>query len=148
MPAPLDPVKVQEIMRALGVMPADMDALRRLPLEQAKIHLEQLKERVRKNYRQLAFELHPDRTGGDPEKTERFKLVGTIKDEFEKLQIQARPQMFVRPPQPQMRVQPMRVVQVVSWATAGNAYTRTNAGGTTVTIGFGMPLRVATMKPT
>lgn len=144
MPVPLDPAKIQGVMRDLGVAPADVDALRRMPFEAAVKHLEELKERVRKNFKRLALELHPDRTGGDAEKTERFKVVSSIKDEFEKLQIRPVP---VRPP-PVVTVAPpppVRVVRVVTWTSAGAAYT-SRATGTTVTVGI--PFNIATMRPT
>jgi hypothetical protein len=32
--------------------------------------------KAKKNYKRLVFELHPDRTGNDPTKTELFKLLG------------------------------------------------------------------------
>jgi hypothetical protein len=146
MPAPIDPIKLQEALRALGIFPADLEALRRIPLEEARRCLDVLKERVRKNYKQLAFELHPDRTGNDPTKTERFMLLGSVKDEFEKLQLQQQqPQlrqqivMRVVPPMPQVRV-----MRVVTWSSAGSAH----INATTGTVSIGVPFRVATMKPT
>jgi DnaJ domain len=144
----MEPHKLREVMLALGVRPEEMVRLQQVPLETARALLEELKERVRKNYKQLAFELHPDRTGNDPVKTERFKLIGTVKDEFEKLQVQARqqPQFIPRPP---MQPQPqMRVMRVVTWTSAGTAYTSTASTGTTTHIHIGVPFRVATMKPT
>lgn len=151
MPAPIDPMKLQEAMRALGVLPADMDALRRMPsAETAQAKLDELKERVRKNFKVLAFELHPDRTGNDLEKTERFKLYATVKDEFEKIQIEIRPprmqpQVMIRRPPPQQ----VRVTRVVMWSAVGPpGATATGATNTGQTVVFNVPFRVATMKPT
>jgi hypothetical protein len=129
----------------LGITRDDIHALRTLPFEVAVKRLEELKERVRKNFKALALALHPDRTGGDPVKTERFKVISSIKDEFEKLQlqpprpVQQAPVMVV----PVMPV-PMRVVTVVSWTRAGSPYTSTQTS-TTVN---GILFNIATMRPT
>jgi hypothetical protein len=119
-----------------------MHALLRMPPDAAAVKLDELKERVRKNFRRLALELHPDRTGGDPVKTERFKLLVSVKDEFEKLQLAPSPAhpQIVRPP----TAPPVRVVRVVSWVASGSAYTKSAPTATVV----GAPFNVATMKPT
>lgn len=148
MPAPIDPVTLQGVLRDLGVFPADLDALRRCPIEAGRQRLEELKELVRKNFKKLALQLHPDVTGGDPVKTERFKLVNTVKDDFEKLRLEIRPQQQRFPvPRP---VPNMRVVRVVTWTAASAAYTTASASTTTTTTstGFGIPFRVAVMRPT
>jgi hypothetical protein len=121
-------------------MPQELDALRRCALEEGKRKLEELKERVRKNYKRLVFELHPDRTGNDPVKTERFVLFGRIKDEFEKLQLQPRPVTQIRPPPN------VTVVRVVTWTRASHAYNTSNTSTTTESVG--VPFRVSTMRPT
>lgn len=163
MSAPLDPVKIQAAMSDLGVSPVDMERLRQMTsVEEATTWLDELKARVRKNFKQLAFELHPDRTGGDEEKTARFKLYGTVKDEFEKIQVQARqvpnPQAIFQQIQQQMlerlrqqHVQAQRQApiqapaRVVMWSSVGSTVAhRTGA----VSVQFGVPLRVATLKPT
>ncbi len=89
-----------EALRELGVrLPEDLDAVRHAPsFEAGQAKLAELKERARRNFKHLAFELHPDRTGGDPEKTERFKRIAQAHGEVEKLQLQRRPpvqQVFV-----------------------------------------------------
>jgi len=159
MSAPLDPVKIQAAMSDLGVSPVDMEKLRRMTsVEEATSWLDELKARVRKNFKQLAFELHPDRTGGDEEKTAQFKLYGTVKDEFEKLQVQARqvphPQIILQQIQQQMlerlrQQQAQAPIQapprVVTWSSVGS--TVANRTGS-VSVQFGVPLRVATLKPT
>jgi len=148
MPAPIDPMKLREAMRALGVLPEDLEALQRLPVETALAQLEALKERVRKNFRTLSKSLHPDVTGGDREKTERFSLYATVKAEFDKLQIQprAQPKMVQRPAPVRPQIQ---VTRVIMWSAVGPAYTQAQGRTTTgQTIVFNVPLRVATMKPT
>lgn len=121
-----------EALRELGVrVPEEIDALLREPtFEAAKAKLAELKERVRKNFRKLAFELHPDRTGGDPGKTERFKLLVQVQDSFDKLQI--------RPPQP-------RVMHVV-WHNP-MAHTTNTAASTSVYTQFYQGTGAATPSP-
>lgn len=43
--------------------------------EEAERRLAAMKQVVKVRFRASALELHPDRTGGDPVKTERFKLL-------------------------------------------------------------------------
>jgi hypothetical protein len=137
MPAPIDPLKVQAVLRDLGVEPADLEALRRCPLAEGQRKLAELKERVHKNYKRAAFELHPDRTGNDPEKTERFKLLVTVRDDFEKFQLV--------PPQPRFVPMPVQqTVRVVSWVSASAAF-RNAPTATTVTIN--VPFVFAYMYP-
>ena len=140
MAAPIDPATVRAILADLGVQQADMDAIRRCPLDEGKHKLEELKERVHKNYKRLAFELHPDRTGNDPEKTERFKLIGAIREDFAKLQLQAMPQRM-----------PMRVpagvvihvpIQVVSWHARSTVSTTGTAS-----VSVSAPFIYANMRP-
>lgn len=76
-----------ETLRALaylGVSPAELEWLNRLPGDEASKKFAALKDKVNKNWRRAAFELHPDRTNNDPEKTAVFKEVLRIKDSFER----------------------------------------------------------------
>ena len=59
--------------------------------------LEALQKRARARFRELALELHPDRTGGDSEKTERYKRLAMAKDQLDALVVQ--PPQSPRPPQ-------------------------------------------------
>ena len=86
-----------EALRELGVnIPNDFDQIQRLPFPQAKQMLNDLKERVKKSFRKIAPELHPDKTGGDSVKTEKFKLLVQVQQAFEKIDIQ--PRMPAPPP--------------------------------------------------
>ncbi len=88
----IDQGKMQQAYLDLGVYPSDLAALRHLPYELAASGLDALKQRARRNFRRLSLDLHPDRTGNDPEKTERFKQLSAVRDELERVQVQARPE--------------------------------------------------------
>lgn len=53
--------------------------------------LDDLKREAKKTYRRLAFDLHPDRTGGDEVKLERFKALSRVMEAIEQLQIRPPP---------------------------------------------------------
>jgi len=76
---------LEDLLLALGVQPVEIQRLYTLPHDEASRHLGVLKERVRQNWRKCAFELHPDRTGNDPQKTERFRALLILKDKFEQM---------------------------------------------------------------
>ena len=81
-----------QALRELGIcVPEDFDRLRSMPFQAARCRLVELKERVKKEFRRLALELHPDRTNGDEVKTERFKLMIKVKEAVEALQVQSPP---------------------------------------------------------
>jgi len=124
MPAPMDQTKVLEALRQLGINPQEIQALRFAPYPRAQDMLAALKDRARKAYKRLALELHPDRTGNDPVKTDRFKLVGQVIADLDKLQIQPPPP----PPPPVVHVQytvPITWVQVSQVSTSSTAGTAT-----------------------
>jgi len=81
-------------LKDLGITaPDDFTTLQRTPLAQAQQMLVEMKERVKKNYKRLCVELHPDRTNNDLTKTEWMKVINYEYTEFQKLEVQ--------PPQPQ-----------------------------------------------
>lgn len=92
----MDQATAVRLLARLGVTPMDLQRVQQTPYPESGKVLDELKVRVRANWKRLVFELHPDRTGNDPVKTEEFKAVTLIRDDFEKLQVQPRPQM----PQP------------------------------------------------
>jgi len=129
----VDHVRIQQAVQALGITPADFDAIRRASFPQAQDMLQALKDRAKKNYKRLVFELHPDRTGNDPGKTELFKILGQVITDIEKLQVQPPP-----PPPQFVRVQvPLQWVQVA----------RTVNGTTTTTVAGFHPGHVVFMRP-
>ena len=144
-----------EALRELGVqIPADFEAIQRAPtLKQAQKMLADLKDRARRNFRKLAFELHPDRTGGDNARTEHFMILSKAKEELDKIQLQP---IRRRPPPP-----PVSVSWVRAPAPRGPAYVPTNGmtgsvytayytsatSTTTSTMGNFDPFRVVIMRP-
>lgn len=88
----MDPARVVALLRELGVdYPAEFRTIEHMPFEAGVKTLEALKERVRKNYRRLAFELHPDRTGNDSEKTAQFKALTEMYRMVEKVTLRQPP---------------------------------------------------------
>ena len=80
-----------EILGMLGLCPADFTHIRRLPFSRAKEALGVLKERAKKAFRKLAPELHPDRNGGNAQKTELFKKLNQLVREIDGLGITSSP---------------------------------------------------------
>jgi len=136
----MTPTLAAEMLRSLGVQyPADFRAVEQMPFEQGVKALDELKERIRKNYRKLAFELHPDRTGNDPEKTERFKALAQLWGQVEKMQLRR------APPQPPQQV---IFVQVAFRHPFSTMNVSTNTGASTTNFGPGGPYYAARMRPT
>jgi hypothetical protein len=140
----MDQALVVSMLCALGVnYPADLQAIERMPFELGGKALEELKERARKSYRKLAFELHPDRTGNDPEKTERFRTLATVYEKIEKMTLRRAPQM---PPQPIIIIRqvvfrhPFSTMHVTGAATTGTPTTG-------APFGPGGPYYAARMRP-
>ena len=95
-----DRVQMERALRTLGITAAEIQQILQQPdREVCKVRLAELKEKVKKNFKVLALQLHPDVNGGDAAKTEMFKLVSRIRDDIEKLEI-TEPQ-----PRPQIQVQ-------------------------------------------
>lgn len=78
-------MQTDALLMLLGVNPQEVARLPSVPHEIGVRLLADLKERVRRNWRKLAFELHPDRTSNDPEKTATFRALLALKDKFEQL---------------------------------------------------------------
>lgn len=139
MPAPIDQAKLFAALRELGIPPEDLQVLPRLPFPQAQEKLRIMRQIARKNYKRLAFELHPDRTGNDPVKTEKFKLLGQILTDFDKIEVRPAP-----PPPPM----PVRQPMPVQWVQVGRPihFTTAASAATTTGVPFG-PRFVVIMGP-
>jgi len=78
----------QTALAELGILPQDIAVVRSVPFPQAQVHLQGLKVKAKKAYKMLALDLHPDRTGGDPVKAEKFQLLTEVLDTFERFKIE------------------------------------------------------------
>lgn len=122
----MDQAALVRAFNALQLNPHEVDVLQRLPFPQAAERLKAIQERVKARYKKLAFELHPDRTGGDDDKTKLFSEVTELNKRIQELQ--------VRPPPPQPQHQVM--VQVVHYPARhpyGGTVNAVNYGQTTTT---------------
>ena len=119
---PNDQAMTLEAFRMLGVSVQDFWAIRQAPFQQAVPMLQDLKDRAKRNYKRLALELHPDRTGNDETKTAQFKFLSQILSDFEKLQV--RPPPPTPPPPPPM-----------AWVQVSRTIFRPGMVGTTVNTG-------------
>lgn len=104
----------------LGLTEEDLtNCIRHPELEECRRRLDSLRTLLKQRYREAALNLHPDRTGNDPEKTELFKRVTHLWEEIQKLEIG---------PRPRPRPQPMPGVVIVVSGSGGfrNDTTSTN----------------------
>lgn len=115
----------REALAELGITWAEFEA----PLAagpRGPAMLAELQVRAKKRFKELALELHPDRTGGDPVKTEHFKHLAAAMDALDSLQVTP----AGHPP----ASQPGRVVvrQVIimdgGWSTSTSTSTTTTGG--------------------
>lgn len=130
-------------MGLLGVHPAHLQHLQRLPFEQAQTSLEAMKVEAKKRYRKLALELHPDRTGGDEDKIKLFRIVTEVNNQIQAITLRQRLQKPVhrvvvqtvyinrQPPIQQVRVQ--RRARPFQGFSNGVAVNTTNSTSTTTT---------------
>ena len=95
----MDQTTAVHLLARLGVGPGDLQRVQQTPFPQSVTLLDELKARVKASFKKLAFELHPDRTGNDPVKTQEFKGLAQVATDFEKLTVQPAPQRLPPPPQ-------------------------------------------------
>jgi len=72
--------QVAEVMSKLGVDHSDL-----VRAQSCQRSLEALQRRVKGTYKLVALECHPDRTGGDDEKTALFQLATHVVQEIESM---------------------------------------------------------------
>jgi hypothetical protein len=134
MAVPIPFQDAQRALAALGVTQTDLNLIRRSQFSQAQALLKDLKIKAHRKYRELALELHPDRTQGDKSKTDFFVLLGRVLEELDKTTVQP----------------PLVTHQVFTspsfWGTTSGTATTTNTGFTT---GFTTTqvIRVVRMRP-
>lgn len=75
--------EMRKLLLDLGVRACDLEAVFAAAGNGCACEaLGALKARARKRYHQLALELHPDRTGGDEAKADRFRRLSAVYEEF------------------------------------------------------------------
>lgn len=76
-----------KLLLEMGITVGGLQEVDQAPsLAVASSKLDALKLRFKREFNRLALSLHPDQTGGDPKKTEKFKRLCQLKVEFEALQ--------------------------------------------------------------
>ena len=124
--AGLNDAQLLRAMNMLEVRPEDFRHIEAATsLDECQQRFTTLKERVRKRFRQLATQLHPDKTNNDPVKTEDFKLVAAAVDELDKLRVGRIP---APRPQPQYQQVTIRVSFVRREAGFSSTSTTTTTG--------------------
>lgn len=118
----------QEIQayRLLGITEAELKDISKLSFRDAEALLQKLKIKAKKNYKRLAFELHPDRNGGDETKTALYCLLTRVQHDFDKRE--ARPPVYeirpvtesVKSAKPSMQVNMRRVARSQSGVSSSS----------------------------
>lgn len=140
---PEDRQRIERGLRALGISSGDFQAIRTATtLEVAQATLEAVKVKVRKAYKKLALDLHPDRTNGDPEKTDLFRVVTSVKNDIEALTIDR----ALPPPPPQPMV-PVIVIQYNGVGRPPPGHPAANGGVRQWRHGAGSATTTVTMWP-
>ena len=89
----MDKALFQKLAAEMGVTEQRVTSIQAASsFEAARSRLAAFKADVKATYKKLAFQYHPDRNPGDAEAEAKFKGLGTVLQEVEKLEVQARPQ--------------------------------------------------------
>lgn len=124
----MTPADTQQAFADLGVYPQDITALRTMPFQAASARLAELKTIAKKNFRVKALELHPDCTGNDPSKAQRFVFLKKVLEDLNEISLERRPSRPVPMDMPASRPFSMGQVTVcfvmgghgtVTWTTPG-----------------------------
>ena len=87
----MDRQLILDAMTALNASPQRIQLLRTMPFQQAVNALEAIKIEAHKLYKKMAFEWHPDRNPDDPSAEDRFKALGLVLADLEKLSVRSPP---------------------------------------------------------
>lgn len=118
MALPLSASERQLAYRVLGVTDQELAEIGRAPFRDGEERLKKLQARVRKTFKQLAREYHPDQNAGDPEKTRIFSLLVRATKELYERQARAEPP-GMEPPEPQPPQTPKWRVHTVTVPVSG-----------------------------
>lgn len=112
MALPLSPSERQLAYQVLGVTDQELVEIEKAPFREGEERLKRLKQRVRKTFKQLVHEYHPDHHPGDPDKARIFALLVRATKELYERQAKAEPpgmQVPEVPAQPKWRVHTVTV---------------------------------------
>lgn len=80
---------LRKAAKILGVTKKDLDWIKKAPGKAAAVtRLNHVKANAKYNFRVAVKTLHPDRTGGDPEKTELFRAVEGVYRRIESTEVE------------------------------------------------------------
>ena len=83
-----NPALLEDLLLQMGFTPADFNGVRMARgRDEALQKLEALKVRFKSAFRKKIPSLHPDRTGGDPIRTQQLQILLDFARELEKVQI-------------------------------------------------------------
>lgn len=84
MASSISPAELNKAYHVLGITETDLMAIVSAPYRESEDLFKKLKAKARKNYKRLALDLHPDRNGGDLNKTVLFDLLTRAVKELDK----------------------------------------------------------------
>lgn len=88
----LTDAQLQRALLLLRIKQDDFTDIVNAPtMAEGQQRLAELKARVKKQFRTLAFDLHPDRTNNDPAKTDDFKLVSVVAEDLQEVELRPKP---------------------------------------------------------
>jgi hypothetical protein len=126
MALPLSPYDRQLAHQALGVTDQELAEIEKAPFRDGEELLKKLKTRVRKAFKQLVYQYHPDHNAGDAEKTRIFSLLVRATKELYLRQARAEPPGMGPPEAAQPATPKWRVHTVTVPVSGTNPFMQAN----------------------
>jgi len=117
---PLSPSERKQAHQVLGVTDQELAEIERAPFLDGQERLKKLKARVRKTFKELVSQYHPDQNGGDTDKALIFSLLVRATKELYARQAKADPP-GIEPDQPPPPPTPRWRVNAVAVPVSGAA---------------------------
>lgn len=119
----MDKALFRKLAAEMGVTEQRVMAIQAAPsFKESKVRLGALKADAKAAYKKLAFQYHPDRNPGDAAAEAKFKALGAVLKEIEKLEVQP------PTPQPVMVAEPATNFYSRRPSIYANATATTNSG--------------------